>query len=147
MFKYSGQLLVSGEVSTTINLILTVLFLRIYHHEPTPVPPRLHYIVFRVIAPLVFYSVKLGRKYGGTLELVPTIRNVLPNDQKIATKQVKEDSKMCSHGCKLEPPVESVSATQKWQEICKVLDRLLFIVNTFCAIVAFSYGYASLYTH
>ena len=35
----------------------------------------------------------------------------------------------------------------EWQTIAKVLDRLLFILNVISFIIAFGYGYTTLYTY
>ena len=36
---------------------------------------------------------------------------------------------------------------KEWQTISKILDRLLFILNILSIIIAFGYGYTTLYTY
>ena len=36
---------------------------------------------------------------------------------------------------------------KEWQTIAKVLDRLLFILNVISFVIAFGYGYTTVYTH
>ena len=42
---------------------------------------------------------------------------------------------------------EDEMCTREWQTIAKIFDRLLFILNVISFIIAFGYGYTTLYTH
>ena len=130
-----AQLLIAGQISTTCNLILTVIFLRLFHHRPSPVPRKLRYVVFKLVAPMIFFDIDLEGK---------NIAKVVPNDQLMKEK----GEKPADIDSTLQQPKggEDQMYMKEWQTIAKVLDKLLFIVNIISFVIAFGYGYTILYT-
>ena len=132
----SGQLLVANQISTTCNLILTVIFLRLFHHGPSPVPRKLRHLVFNIIAPMIFFDVKVaGNKIA---KVVPNEKTMKENGQK--TTEVDSTMKQPDVG-------EDEMHIKEWQTVAKVLDKLLFILNIISYVIAFGYGYTILYTN
>ena len=128
----------AGQVSTTCNLILTVIFLRLFHHEPTPVPRKLRYLAFKIIAPMIFFDVKLDRNFENISQVVPNKETMTENDQ-------KDEDKDCA--VKQRERGDKDMYIKEWQTVVKVLDKLLFILNVISFVIAFGYGYTTLYTH
>ena len=125
----------AGQVSTTCNLILTVIFLRLFHHEPTPVPRKLKHIVFNIIAPTIFFHVKVIDN--NISKIVPNVHTMKENGQKIADVDSKLEK---PKGCVDEMNIK------EWQTIAKILDKFLFILNIISFVIAFGYAYTVLYT-
>ena len=131
----SAQLLIAGQVSTTCNLILTVIFLRLFHHGPSPVPGKLRHLVFNIVAPMIFFDVKLLGK---------NISQVAPKHQTLKEtyhKITKIDSTL-----KQPDRGEDERFIKEWQTVAKVLEKLLFILNIISFVIAFGYAYTILYT-
>ena len=131
----SGQLLVVNQVFTTCNLILTVIFLRLFHHGPSPVPHKLKHMVFNIIAPMIFFDVKVVKN---NIKVVPNEKTMKENGQK--TTEVDSTLKQPDGG-------EDEAYIKEWQTVAKVLDRLLFILNIISYMIGFGYGYIVLYTN
>ena len=139
-------------MSTTCNLILTVIFLRLFHHGPSPVPWKLRHIVFGIIAPLILFDVKED----GNPE---NVSQVAPNAQEHQQKNVKLDSTDPKEKPSMESLLELLNSLKQpernkdemfikeWQTIAKILDRLLLILNMLSMTIAFGYGYTKLYTY
>ena len=143
---------------SAVNLLLTVVFLKLYHQRPpSPVPKRLRYFVFKVVAPVTFYT---------------RTTNVIQNEEKVQPacvepKYVKETSDVSTEYGKenqehpedimSQKPKEKFSPMQEefdteyndeeWQIISRILDRFLFMLNVFAMSTALGYGYITLYTH
>ena len=150
-----AQLLIAGQISTTCNLILTVIFLRLFHHGPSPVPHKLRHLVFNIIAPAIFFEMKADRYSDHISQVVPNKQSTKENGQKV----VEIDSNNHKEKANKESPSEMLETLTKleaskgernireWQTIAKVLDKLLFILNVISFIIAFGYGYTTVYTH
>ena len=147
--------MIVGQFSTTCNLILTVIFLRLFHHGPSPVPRKLRHLVFNIVAPMIFFDVKVDRNSENISQVVASTEFIKESGDKI--------KKLDSTGHKEKPNIESLfemfktlkklegnedeKNIKEWQTIAKVLDRLLFILNVILFIIAFGYGYTTVYTH
>ena len=132
----SAQLLVANQISTTCNLILTVIFLRLFHHGPSPLPRKLRYIVFSIIAPMILFDIKVADN---------NVSKVAPNESTLKEKgqeSVEEDSTL-----KQTEEGEDERYIKEWQSVAKVLDKLLFILNIISFVIAFGYSYTILYTY
>ena len=126
----------ANQISTTCNLILTVIFLRLFHHGPSPVPRKLRHIVFKIFAPMIFFDIKV---VGNKIEkVVPNEKTMKENVQK--TTEVDSTLKQPDVG-------EDETHIKEWQTVAKVLDKLLFILNVISYLIAFGYGYTILYTN
>ena len=132
----SAQLLIAGQISTTCNLILTVIFLRLFHHGPSPVPCKLRHLVFNIIAPLIFFDVKVAGN--NILKVVPNEKTMKENGQK--TTNIDSTLKQPESG-------DNQRYIKEWQTVAKVLDRLLFILNIISFVISFGYAYTILYTN
>ena len=132
---FSAQLLIAGQVSTTCNLILTVIFLRLFHHGPSPVPRKLRHLVFNIISPMIFFDVKV--KGSNISQIVPKHQTLKENDDK--TTKVDSTFKQPDIG-------EDERFIKEWQTVAKVLEKLLFILNIISFVIAFGYAYTILYT-
>ena len=145
-----AQLLIAGQVSTTCNLILTVIFLRLFHHGSSPVPRKLRHLVFKVIAPMVFFDVKEDSKSAETITQVePSSKE---NGKKLNSVDRVEKANMESlmellRSLKHRERSKDEIYTGEWQTVAKILDRLLFTLNILSMIIAFGYGYTKLYTY
>ena len=147
---FSAQLLISGQVSTTCNLILTVMFLRLFHHGPSPVPPKLRHLVFKIIAPMIFFDENVDRNSENTSEVVLNKQSIKENDQDIQELDSIDHKEKTNMESLLEMlktlKNEDEKNIKEWQTIAKVLDKLLFILNVISFVIAFGYGYTKLYT-
>ena len=103
-----------------------------------------------MIAPLILFNVKVDENFENISQAVP--QSSRENEQKnmeIDSAGHKENKNMESllelFKKKLEGNKDERNINE-WQAIAKVLDRLLFIVNVISFIIAFGYGYTTLYT-
>ena len=135
IYIFAAQLLVANQISTTCNLILTVIFLRLFHHGPSPVPRKLRHIVFSIIAPMIFFDIDVEGK---------NISKIVPNEELLKEKGEKTSDADSTLNQPKEGEVEI--NIREWQTIAKVLDKLLFILNIISFVFAFGYGYTILYT-
>ena len=55
-FHLTAQLLIGGQISSTLNLFLTVVILRLFHHDSTPIPKAFRFVAFKIISPIVFFD-------------------------------------------------------------------------------------------
>ena len=145
-----GQILIGVQVSTTCNLILTVIFLRLFHHGPSPVRRKLRHIVFNIVAPTICFNMKTV----GNMSLVlPSKLSIKDNGQENVESDSAANKK--EENSKSRPDMYNTSKQQdknevymkEWKAIAKVLDRLLFILNVLMIVTAFGYGYIRLCTH
>ena len=149
-----AQLLIAGQVSTTCNLILTVIFLRLFHHGPSPVPRKLRHIVFNIVAPMIFFDVKVDRISENISPVVPNKPSTKENGHEITELDSTDHKEKANMESLLEmfktlknfEGREDEINLKEWQTIAKVLDRLLFILNVISFSIAFGYGYTKLYT-
>ena len=148
----TAQLLIGGQVCSAINLLLTVVFLRLFHHQPpAPVPKRLRYFVFRIVAPVTLYNRNT---------------NVTQNEDKVQPTDVEPNYDVSTE-CENRNQVHSADAMPKkseeipsimeefdternggeWQVMSRILDRFLFMLNVVAMSIALSYAYITLYIH
>ena len=145
----TAQLLIGVQISTTCNLILTVIFLRLFHHGPSPVPRKLRHLVFKIIAPMIFFDVKADSESETITQVEPTSKE---NGQKLHSVDGVEKANMESlmkllRSLKQSERSKDEIYTREWQTVAKILDRLLFNLNILSMIIAFGYGYTKLYTY
>ena len=57
LFHLTAQLLIGGQISSTLNLFLTVVIVKLFHHDSTPVPKAFRFVAFKIIAPMVIFDV------------------------------------------------------------------------------------------
>ena len=145
-----GQILIGVQISTTCNLILTVIFLGLFHHGPSPVPCKLRHLVFNKIAPMTCFNMKTGRN----MSLVgPSKQSIKDNGQKnvesdSAANTKEENSKSLADKYDASKQQDKNEMyIKEWQATAKELDRLLFILNVLLIVIAFGYGYIRLCTH
>ena len=107
------------------------------------------------MAPIIFFDVKVDRNSENISQVEPNEQSTKENGQKIM--------ELDSTGHKEKPNIESLlemfktlkklevnedeKNIKEWQTIAKVLDRLLIILNVILFIIAFGYGYTTVYTH
>ena len=144
-----GQILIGVQVSTTCNLILTVIFLRLYHHGPSPVPRKLRHLVFNIIAPMICFNTETDRNMSLVGPKKPTTDDGQKNVECDSSAKTKEENSESSPDMYITLKEENKNAMymKEWQAIAKVLDRLLFILNVLLIVIAFGYGYIRLCTH
>ena len=133
-------------MSTTCNLILTVIFLRVFHHGPTPVPLKLRHLVFNIVAPLIFFDVKADSKSETITQVEPTSKE---NGQQFDSVEKANMNSLIEllRSLKQRERSKDEIYTGEWQTVAKILDRLLFNLNILSMIIAFGYGYTKLYTY
>ena len=110
-------------------LILTVVILRIFHHDPSPLPRVLRYATFHIIARLVLFSFDENNKDVDSKKCV----------EKVNTESVLKFKHMDQD--------EKERHIKEWQAVAKILDKLLLFINLFFMIIAFGYCYTVLYTN
>ena len=70
-FHLTAQLLIGGQISSTLNLFLTVIILRLFHHDSTAVPKILRFVAFKIIAPMVIFDLgKVGFGANGVSKVI-----------------------------------------------------------------------------
>ena len=133
-----------------------MIFLRLFHHEPSPVPINLRNIVFKIIAPIIFFNVNINSSSRNIPQVLPTKQNLSQKEN--GQQNVGLNSGDYKENTNMETLLELLKALKKseasedemcikeWQTTAKVLDRLLFILNILSMVIAFGYGYTKLYT-
>ena len=134
---------------------MTVIILRLFHHGPSPVPWKLRQIVFKMIASMIFFDVKLYERFGKISEVSPRKQSVSKNEN--GQQNMELDFVENKEKANMEVPLELLKLLKKieineeerhikeWQTIAKILDRLLLILNILSIIISFGYGYTKLY--
>ena len=151
----AAQLLIAGQVSTTLNLILTVIFLRLFHHGPSPAPRKLSHLAFKIIAPAILFDVNIDSNSQNISQVEPNEQSTKENGQKIMELISTGNKEKASGESLLEmfktlkkmEGSEDEKNIKEWQTIAKILDRLLFILNVISFVIAFGYGYTTVYTY
>ena len=136
---------------------MTVIFLRFFHHGPTPVPQKLRHIVFNIIAPMIFFDVNMDRTSAKISQVLPGKKNL--SEKENGQRNLELDSTDHTEKTNVETLLQLLKALKKiaesedqlyikeWQMIAKVLDKLLFILNILCMIIAVGYVFTVLYTY
>ena len=114
----TAQLLIGGQISSGVNLILTVLFLRFFHHQSTSsVPRRLKHLTFGIIAPAIFYDLK-----------PVNYKNERKDDDQNEASNLEKEGEVERVTREKNVPGDEKNVLE-WQMVSKVFDRLLFIIN------------------
>ena len=107
---------------------------------------------------MIFFDVKMDGNSENISQIVPSTKE---NGQNIVELNGQKSIKVNSAGHKenMELLLELLKSlkqlegsederfVKEWQTIAKILDRLLFILNIISFVIAFGYGYTTLYTY
>ena len=102
---------------------------------------------------MIFFDVNIDRNCENISQVEPNEQFIKENGQKI----IELDSTGHKEKANMESLLEMFKTLKKmegseknikeWQAIAKVLDKLLFILNVISFMIAFGYGYTTVYTH
>ena len=104
---------------------------------------------------MIFFKVKVDRNSENIAHVVPSETLIKQNGQKILELNSTDNKEKANMESLLEmlkklkklEGGEDERNIKEWQTIAKGLDRLLFILNVISFIIAFCYGYITVYTH
>ena len=154
-FHLPVQLLIGGQISSTLNLFLTVIILRLFHHDSTPEPKTLRFVAFKIIAPMVIFdvgNVGVGANSVSTVISETAQEHENPDDKRSqeakSSKEFLEPEALFALFQKLQNIKKDEMYRNKgeWQLVSRVLDRVLFVLNLVFISVGFAYGYITIAT-
>ena len=95
---------------------------------------------------MILFDVKVDRNSENISQVVPSKEFIKENGQKIMELD-STDNKEKFMTLKKWEGNEDEKNMKEWQAIAKILDRLLFTLNVISFIIAFGYGYTTVYTY
>ena len=104
---------------------------------------------------MILFDVKVDRNSENISQVVPSKEFFKENGQKIMELDSADNKEMANRESLLEmfktlkkwEGNEDEKNMKEWQAIAKILDRLLFTLNVISFIIAFGYGYTTVYTY
>ena len=104
---------------------------------------------------MIFFHVNVDRNSENISQVVPSEKFIKENGQNIINLDATDNKEKANMESLLEmfktlkklEEREDERNIKEWQTIAKVLDKLLFILNVISFIIAFCYGYITVYTH
>ena len=104
---------------------------------------------------MILFDVKVDRNSENISQVVPSKEFIKENGQKIMELDSTDNKEKANKESLLETfktlkkweGNEDEKNIKEWQAIAKILDRLLFTLNVISFIIAFGYGYTTVYTY
>ena len=104
---------------------------------------------------MILFDVKVDRNSENISQVVPSKEFIKENGQKIMEFDSTDNKEKANKESLLEmfktlkkwEGNEDEKNIKEWQAIAKILDRLLFTLNVISFIIAFGYGYTTVYTY
>ena len=104
---------------------------------------------------MILFDVKVDRNSENISQVVPSKEFIKENGQKIMELDSTDNKEKANRESLLEmfktlkkwEGNEDEKNMKEWQAIAKILDRLLFTLNVISFIIAFGYGYTTVYTY
>ena len=140
MFHITAEFIVAGQVSTTIDLLLTIVIIGIFYKDPSaPIPRWLKYTTFELIKPVTFIEETKFTKVSPK-ENEPKIK--YDNDEKHSGDEKRKNK----HRKKIQQDDTRLNEHERqWQMVAKIWDRFLFIVNLSAVLTSCLYVFIEMY--
>ena len=120
---------------------MTAVFLRMFHHAPSPVPRNLRYLVFEITARLVFFDVKRIGDHHKNSQVAST------DDEQNGVAELDEGKKRNVVSLKQLDENEDEVHVREWQAVAKILEKLVFWFNVLGLSVSYCYCYSVMLTY
>ena len=118
---FSAEFIIACQLSTTMNLLLTIGVIRIFYKEPsTPVPRWLKYLSFKVLRPMSCFKEKAIAQNGTV------------NDDKIVNNGDVRDA----HENSPQIEQEQSDIANDWKSIARTIDGFCVSVSPICMLLA-----------
>ena len=135
-------------MTSTVNLIVTVVILGAFHQSETPVPQWLKILVFNVIGPITCIQVNDRNLNNITPNYDP--KNTMDGSPEVALQNLKCDENITTESNEHITRIEKSSDENypmDWKIVSRILDRFMFILNIIAVTFALGYFYITLFTH